>query len=175
VPLDRQLPGSPDISVCYRWYPATGSGPAAGTVMPVEGGPGYPSIGSVGPDGYAAMYGPLLKHDNMLAVDLRGTGCSTVINCPALQNYTGSTGTPAFSAVVGRCGASLNKRWRAPGGAWIHASDLFTSAPAAQDVAAVVRALGIGQVDLYGDSYGSWFAQVFAARYPSLVRSVVLD
>jgi pimeloyl-ACP methyl ester carboxylesterase len=175
VPLDWQLPGSPDISVCYQWYPATGSGPAAGTVMPVEGGPGYPSIGSVAPDGYAAMYGPLLKHDNMLAIDLRGTGCSTVINCPALQNYQGSSSTLAFSAAVGKCGDSLNKRWRAPDGSWIHASDLFTSAPAAADVAAVMRALGVGQVDLYGDSYGSWFAQVFAARYPSLVRSVVLD
>jgi len=40
VPLDRQLAGSPDISVCYRWYPATGGGRASGTVMPVEGGPG---------------------------------------------------------------------------------------------------------------------------------------
>jgi pimeloyl-ACP methyl ester carboxylesterase len=175
VPLDWQLPGSPDISVCYQWYPATGTGPATGTVMPVEGGPGYPSIGSVAPDGYAAMYGPLLKHDNMLAIDLRGTGCSTVINCPSLQNYTGASGSLALAAVVGQCGDSLNKRWRAPDGSWIHASDLFTSGPAAEDVAAVVSALGIGQVDLYGDSYGSWFAQVFAARYPSLVRSVVLD
>ncbi|HEY1622750.1 MAG TPA: hypothetical protein VGG16_03045, partial [Streptosporangiaceae bacterium] len=101
VPLDWQLPGSPDISVCYQWYPATGSGPAEGTVMPVEGGPGYPSIGSVAPDGYAAMYGPLLKHDNMLAIDLRGTGCSTVINCPALQNYTGATGTLALLLAAG--------------------------------------------------------------------------
>jgi pimeloyl-ACP methyl ester carboxylesterase len=38
-----------------------------------------------------------------------------------------------------------------------------------------VRALGLADVDVYGDSYGSWFAQVFAARYPSPVRSVVLD
>jgi pimeloyl-ACP methyl ester carboxylesterase len=175
VPLDRQLAGSPDISVCYQWYPATGSGPASGTVMPVEGGPGYPSIGSVSGDGYAAMYGPALKHFNLLAIDLRGTGCSTVINCPALQNYGKPSGTLAFSAVVGRCGESLNTRWRAPDGTYIHASDLFTSAPAAADVAEVIRALGLASVDLYGDSYGSWFAQVFAARYPSLVHSVILD
>ena len=30
-------------------------------------------------------------------------------------------------------------------------------------------------VDLYGDSYGSFFAQTFTVRYPQRVRSVVLD
>ena len=30
-------------------------------------------------------------------------------------------------------------------------------------------------IDLYGDSYGSFFAQTFAARYPKLVRSAVFD
>jgi pimeloyl-ACP methyl ester carboxylesterase len=143
--------------------------------MPVEGGPGYPSIGSVSGDGYAAMYGPVLKHDNMLAIDLRGTGCSTAIDCPALQDYTQPSGTLAFAAVVGKCGDSLNTRWRGPDGTYIHASDLFASAAAAQDVAAVIHALGLSHVDVYGDSYGSWFAQVFAARYPSLVRSLILD
>lgn len=57
----------------------------------------------------------------------------------------------------------------------MHASDLFTSAPAAEDLAAVITALGLGKVDLYGDSYGSFFAQVFASRFPQLVHSVILD
>jgi pimeloyl-ACP methyl ester carboxylesterase len=175
VPLDWAATAGPDISVCFRWYPATGSGQPDGTVLPVEGGPGYPSILSVAPDGYGAMYGAVLEHFNMLAVDLRGTGCSTVLNCPALQDFSGPSGTPAFAAVVGACADALNKRWRLPGGGYIHASDLFTSAPAAEDLAAVIHALDVRHVDLYGDSYGSWFAQVFAARYPSLVRSVILD
>jgi pimeloyl-ACP methyl ester carboxylesterase len=57
----------------------------------------------------------------------------------------------------------------------VHASDLFTSAPAAEDMAAVIQALQVGKVDLYGDSYGSFFAQVFASRFPHLLRSVILD
>jgi len=175
VPLNWASPGGPDISVCFRWYPATESGTPAGTVLPVEGGPGYPSILSVAPDGYRAMYGGILQHYNMLAIDLRGTGCSTVLSCPKLQEYTGPSGTPAFAAVVGTCADALNHRWKAPGGSYVHASDLFTSAAAAQDVAAVVNALEVNQVDLYGDSYGSWFAQVLVARFPSLVRSVILD
>jgi pimeloyl-ACP methyl ester carboxylesterase len=175
VPLNWASSAGPDISVCYRWYPAGGSGRPQGTVMPVEGGPGYPSIGSVAPDGYRAMYGPILQRFNMLAIDLRGTGCSTVLYCQKLQDYSGPSGSLQLAAVVGACADALNHRWRAPGGGYVHASDLFTSAASAEDVAAVVRALDLRGVDLYGDSYGSWFAQVFAARYPSLVRSVILD
>ena len=36
-------------------------------------------------------------------------------------------------------------------------------------------ALGIGRVDLYGDSYGSYAAQAFALRYPGRLRTLVLD
>ena len=44
-----------------------------------------------------------------------------------------------------------------------------------RDLAAIVGALQLGRVDYYGDSYGSFFGQVFASRYPQLLRSVVLD
>jgi pimeloyl-ACP methyl ester carboxylesterase len=180
VPLNWETPSSPpDISVCFTWRPATDTQLSAlGTVVPVEGGPGYPSSGSVvaqGLAGYYAMYGALLARYDMLTVDLRGTGCSTPLDCPALQDYSGPTGTTAFQAVVGACGAALNRRWKASSGTYVHASDLFTSAPAADDLAAVVEALDLGAVNLYGDSYGSWFAQVFAARFPDLVRSLTLD
>ncbi|HMD45634.1 MAG TPA: alpha/beta fold hydrolase [Acidimicrobiales bacterium] len=174
VPLDPASPGGATIPVAYRFYPST-AGPALGTVMPVEGGPGYPSTGSVAPDGYAAMYGPLLEHRNMLVVDLRGTGGSDALVCRPLQQFTGPTGTAAFADLVGRCGERLDRRWRAVPGGPAQASDLFVSAIAADDVADVVTALGVGPVDLYGDSYGSWFAQVFASRHPALVRTVTLD
>ena len=175
-PLDRADPGSPGITVAFRWYPATApvGGVARGTVLPVEGGPGYPSTGSVR-GGLATMYGPLLSQWNLLAVDLRGTGGSTALDCRALQAWSGQASGPAFAAAAGSCGSALNHRWRDASGTWVHASDLFTSAPAAADVADIVGALGLRRVDLYGDSYGSWFAQVVASRYPSLFRSVVLD
>ena len=176
VPLDRSDPGSPDIGIVYRFYPATAprGGVASGTVVPVEGGPGYPSIGSVR-GGYATMYGPLLTRWNMLAVDLRGTGGSTALRCPGLQTFSGQPSGPGFAAVAGACATALDHRWRDASGRWIHASDLFTSAQAAADVAQVIRTLALPRVDLYGDSYGSWFAQVMADRYPTLIRSVVLD
>jgi len=176
VPLDRADPGSPLIGVVFRWYPASAppGGTAKGTVLPVEGGPGYPSIGSVR-GGYDVMYGSLLTDHNLLAVDLRGTGGSTALDCPGLQQFTGQPSGPAFAATAGTCASALDHRWRDAAGHWIHASDLFTSAAAAADVADIVHLLGLGRVDVYGDSYGSWFAQVLASRYPALVRSVVLD
>ena len=53
--------------------------------------------------------------------------------------------------------------------------DSISAAYSARDVAGVLRALRLGRVDLYGDSYGSWFAQVFASRYAAQLRSVTLD
>ncbi len=42
-------------------------------------------------------------------------------------------------------------------------------------MAAVIRVLRVGRVDLYGVSYGSFFAQSFAARHPEMLRSLTLD
>src|ERR1700721_2213339 len=70
VPLDYTDPGGPKIKIAYVWYPATSAGPIAGTAVPVEGGPGYPSALSA--KWYALMYGPLLRHWNMLPFDLAG-------------------------------------------------------------------------------------------------------
>lgn len=183
VPLDYSHPDGPYISVDFRWYPAAESAASGAnrTVVPVEGGPGYPSIESVvypslgGTGGYSAMYGPLLDRWNMLVVDNRGTGTSTPLACPALQRFSGPTGGAAFQQAASKCAGALNRRWRYPDGSRVHASDLFNSTPAAEDMAAVIRALDVGKVDIYGDSYGSFFAQVFATRFPGLVRSVTLD
>jgi pimeloyl-ACP methyl ester carboxylesterase len=52
---------------------------------------------------------------------------------------------------------------------------LYSSTFAADDVAAVLAALDIEKVDYYGDSYGTFFGQVFAVHHPDLLRTVVLD
>ena len=175
VPLDyRHAAISRRISVGFEWYPAgNGRAHARGTVLPVEGGPGLSSIGSV--PGYAGMYGPLLRSRNMLAIDLRGTGGSAAINCALVQHANAPRPSVWFENATARCAASLNRRWHYASGTPVHASDLFTTAAAAEDVAAVIRALKLAPVDLYGDSYGSWFSQVFASRYPRLLRSLTLD
>ena len=172
VPLDYASPGSPLIGIGFRWVPA--SGRAAGTVLAVEGGPGYASAGTQ-PE-YLAMLGPLRSARNLLMVNLRGTGDSTPVNCPGLERFGGiGQSGRRFDALVAGCGRRLNRTWRYRSGRWVHASDLFDTANSARDVARVLAALRLRRVDLYGDSYGSWFAQAFASRYPGLLRSVTLD
>jgi pimeloyl-ACP methyl ester carboxylesterase len=176
VPLDYSSAASPTIPIHFDWLPA--SGRAVGTVLAVEGGPGYASTGSGSL--YRAMLGPLLRTRNLLLVDLRGTGNSAGINCPGLEKAGPQQYGSYFNELVAACGAQLNHTWRYRGrgsghGGWVHASDLFNTAYSARDVAAVLAALRTGRVDLYGDSYGTWFSQVFASRYPGRLRSVTLD
>ncbi len=150
------VPG--DIGIGFAFVPARDtSRPALGTVVPHEGGPGYSTTGTG--QAYADMYGPLLDRRNLLLVDQRGTGRSEPVSCPALQNLTG-----VYAPAAARCARSLGDH-----------ADLYGSALSADDLAAVIGALGLGPVDLYGDSYGTFFAQVFAGRHPDLLRSVVLD
>jgi len=121
------------------------------------------------------MVGSLRSDHNVLVFDLRGTGRSTPITCTALQNYTGVASGASFAARVGKCGAQLNKTWKNVDGRWVHASDQFTTANATRDLHAALTALNLSTVDLYGDSYGSWFAQAYASRYPADLRSATLD
>jgi pimeloyl-ACP methyl ester carboxylesterase len=175
VPLDYASKASPDISIGFELLPPTAAKIATGTILAVEGGPGFATTGSE--PLYVAMAGPLLRTRNMLLVNLRGTGNSSLIDCKGLEDWSQSQHQfgPAFDRVVAACGNQLNHTWRYRHGGWVHASDLFNTAYSARDVSNVVTALRLGRVDLYGDSYGSWFAQVFASRYPQQLRSVTLD
>jgi len=51
----------------------------------------------------------------------------------------------------------------------------FNSVENAADVAALARALGYEQINLYGVSYGTLLAQHVMRDYPGILRSVVLD
>jgi pimeloyl-ACP methyl ester carboxylesterase len=156
-------PADHKLTVSFAWVPATAP-PHGGahTVLAQEGGPGYPSTGTA-PD-YAAMLGPTLTTHNLLVVDQRGTGSSSLIRCAALQHLGNLTSTPKFRHAVAGCGAKLGER-----------SDLYSTAHVAEDLAVIIGALRVGPVDYYGDSYGTYLGQSLLARFPGLLRSVTLD
>jgi pimeloyl-ACP methyl ester carboxylesterase len=161
------------IKLGFQWYPAT-TGHAVGTILAVQGGPGYATTDYAG--AYRALFGPLLGRRNLLLVNLRGTGNSSSFTCQALQSWTLADGIAAYTTDTGECGRQLNHTRRLTGGrGYVQASDLYTTADAARDVALLLRRLGVGKVDLYGDSYGTFFGQVFTARYAAMLRSVTLD
>jgi pimeloyl-ACP methyl ester carboxylesterase len=171
VPYDRADPAAGTIRIAFEWYPAEGT--PAGTIVAMEGGPGYPSTGSR--DAYLELFAPLQGTRNLLLVDNRGTGESALVNCRPLQRWHLALGNGEYIRRVAACGGQLDSTRRHPEGGFIHGSDLYGTANAARDLADVLAALETGPVDLYGDSYGSYFGQAFAARHPQLLRSLTLD
>ena len=171
VPFDRTDTAAGTTPITFEWYPAEQA--SVGTIVAMEGGPGYPSTGSR--DYYLELFAGLQGSRNLLLVDNRGTGASGLINCRPLQRWHLALGEEEYDRRLAACGDQLNSTRRLPGGGLVHGSDLYGTAHAARDLADVLTALETGPVDLYGDSYGSWFGQAFAARYPRLLRSLTLD
>jgi pimeloyl-ACP methyl ester carboxylesterase len=149
------IPGR--LSIHFEYYPHRAPGKSIGTIVATEGGPGYPATESR--DDYLALFKPLLNEHDFLMMDNRGTGQSGAVDCPALQ------GAETWTVeLIAACGESLGAR-----------APLYSTAYAADDLAAILDALRIRRIDLYGDSYGTYFEQVFALRHPNLLRSIVLD
>ncbi|HEY7003422.1 MAG TPA: alpha/beta hydrolase [Gaiellaceae bacterium] len=159
VPLDRTHPGGRKIQIYFERYPRRDrDGKRVGTVVSIEGGPGYPTT----PDrsGRAALWRPISANRDLVLVDLRGTGKSGALSCPA---YTKTT--RPYPQRGGRCAKQIGPK-----------RDFYNTSQSVKDVEAVLERLGLAHdVDLYGDSYGSYAAQAYALRYPGRLRSLVLD
>jgi pimeloyl-ACP methyl ester carboxylesterase len=156
-PLDPTgaLPGR--IAIHFEYYPHTGPELSLGTLVATEGGPGYPA--TLSRDDYLYLFDTLRRRRDVLLMDNRGTGQSGAIDCHELQ-----TAEKWTVDLIAACGGRLSD-----------SAPLFSTAYAADDLAAILEALGIHRIDLYGDSYGTYFEQVFAVRHPNTLRSVVLD
>lgn len=128
-----------------------------GTLVAQEGGPGYPTTASRGY--FRGLFRPMDNRRDVLLVDQRGTGKSGAIRCKPLQRAK----LPYIQAVTA-CGKQLGER-----------ADTYGTAYGADDLAQVLDALDIGRIDLYGDSYGTFFAQTFALRHQDRVRTLVVD
>ncbi len=158
VPLDRLAPAGERIRIHFELYRRRDRDrPALGTLVDVEGGPGYSTTDSR--DYYLALAGPLRARRDLLLVDARGTGRSAALDCKALRRTVDD-----YIRRAGRCAAQLGPR-----------VDRFTTRASVDDLADVLDALRIRRVDMYGDSYGSYFAQAFAVNHPDRLRSLVLD
>jgi pimeloyl-ACP methyl ester carboxylesterase len=156
-PLDPAGHVEGSIPIYFEYYPHTGPGPAAEAIVATEGGPGFPATESR--DEYLALFQPLRSNHDVLIMDNRGTGRSGAVDCKRLQNAQTLT-----QESIAECGRSLGA-----------AAPLYSTTLAADDLAAVLDELGIQRVSLYGDSYGTYFAQVFALRHPQKLRLLILD
>ena len=116
------------------------SRPSLGTIFAVEGGPGYGSIAQrplLHPHARAACSSAA----SWCTVDMRGTGHSRAIDCPAAPG-----------------GPRLGRPRRRPVRARARSDASAPTGPpaAADDLDAVREALGLERIELYGDSYGTY-------------------
>jgi pimeloyl-ACP methyl ester carboxylesterase len=158
VPLDRRHPDGRRIRIYFEHYFRTErAGRRASTVLSIEGGPGFSTTADRA--ARLQLWRPISAHRDLLLVDLRGTGRSGALNCRAFRHHI-----LPYVVRAGRCAAQIGPK-----------RDDYDTSQSVQDLRAVVGALGMHRLDVYGDSYGSYAAQAFAIRYPGLLRSLVLD
>ncbi len=105
-----------------------------------------------------SIWNGVRERRDILLVDQRGTGRSHPLACPPPEQ------NEDVAVMIRACLASLNGD-----------PTQYGTAAAADDLEAVRTALGYRSLDLYGISYGATLAQVYLARHPRSVRSVVLD
>lgn len=160
APIRRADPtlGTTKVAFAVRTR-ADRSRPSLGTIVAMDGGPGYASTDAPFARSLVAVLAPLLRRHDLVLFDERGTGRSDVVDCAPLQR-----GLTQEAIAVGECANQLGPRYAG-----------YTTAEAAHDLEAVRAALGLGKVFLYGDSYGTLFGQAYAVRYPGSLRGLVLD
>jgi pimeloyl-ACP methyl ester carboxylesterase len=160
VPMRRADPslGTTRVAFAVRER-ADASRPSLGTIVAMDGGPGYGSTAAPFARSLVAVLAPLLRRHDLVLFDQRGTGRSRALDCPALQ-----AGLIQEPIAIGLCADRLGARYAA-----------YTTGEAAHDLDAVRRALGLGRVFFYGDSYGTLFGQAYAVRYPGSLRGLILD
>jgi pimeloyl-ACP methyl ester carboxylesterase len=158
VPLDRSAAVEGSIRIHFERHPRRDrSRSRLGTIVAIEGGPGYSTTDSRGY--FLPLFRPLRSRRDVLFVDLRGTGRSAPLDCRTFRRTVED-----YRLRAGRCARQIGPR-----------RDFYGTRAAVADVAAVLDALGIERVDLYGDSYGTYAGQAFAVHHGERLRSLVLD
>lgn len=163
VPEDRDHPDGRHIRLHVALVPALSLSPAPDPFVFITGGPGqapseeYPTFG--------AAFERIRRMRDILLIDQRGTGRSNRLHCAySEETEVASNDRQRWQAETQRCLRKLEADVR-----------FYTTSVAVADLEAVRAALGFEQLNLWGGSYGTRVAQQYVRRYPSRVRTVILD
>jgi pimeloyl-ACP methyl ester carboxylesterase len=178
VPRDHFTAGGPTFDVTFGLLPATRQ-PRKGVFVTVTGGPGTSGLASA--DAYTAAFDPRIPRDfDIVFLDQRGVGASEPLQCPqaALAFYS-STHVPTVSRSEAEAFAvdagTFSRDCVAETG--VDPADLpyFSTRQAVEDLEAFRAWLGADTIDLYGESYGTQYAQTYAAAHPDRLHSLMID
>lgn len=157
VPENRAIPAGAQIQLNVAVLPATvKSVRRADPLFYITGGPGGVDLDVL--PGIANAFSDINAHRDIVFVDQRGVGGSNPLQC-TLATLEGTI-ADLVAECLGHVDADVT---------------MYRTPQAMDDLDAVRQALGYGQIDLYGGSYGATAAQVYLRRHPETVRAVVLD
>ncbi len=165
VAEDRSAPGGRKIRIHVAVLPALRSERRADPLLLLAGGPGQAGRELAGPA--ARFFRAVRRHRDLIFVDLRGTGASNKLDCPPNPDPLAGLSSDTFFPVdVAACRSRLASR-----------ADLrrYAESEAMPDLDQVRSALGYERWNLWGGSWGTRAAQLYARTYPARVRAVVLD
>ncbi len=176
VPLDHTNPDNGHTTdVVFAVLPA--SGDRVGMFVVATGGPG--SSGLAVADSYASSYDSAITESfDIVFFDQRGVGLSGNLQCPQaavafyLSGWDDSTPEKerqflqAAEQFALDCVAEMGDPAILP---------FLGTSQAVEDLELFRRLMDEEQFYIYGESYGTQFAQTYAARYPERLAGMILD
>jgi pimeloyl-ACP methyl ester carboxylesterase len=177
VPLDYARPRGATTKLGFARLPAQDRARRVGSLIINPGGPGAAGSSFVAVEalGRHLWHPALHRRFDLIGMDPRGTGTSTLIQCdPATWNQTASLfpHTEAeFEQLTGQMRAMGESCLRMTGPLLGHVDTLT----AAHDLEALRRALGDGKLNFLGLSYGAELGTLYAEHYPRRIRAMALD
>ena len=177
VPEDRAKPNGPTIKLAVAVIKSTAASTAPDPMLYLSGGPGQPALSNNMQAFDSDFAAPFQSKRDLVFFDQRGTGSSV----PSLACHEVNDGflaalatdldnkaqSEAQDAALRTCHDRLATQ------------DIdftaYNSAESAADIADLMQALGYGEYNIYGLSYGTRLALETMRDRPQHIRSVVLD
>ena len=148
--------------------------PSKGVLIYVVGGPGYSGLAVA--DDYLSVYDPdTIAQLDVVFFDQRGVGPVHGFSCPEAQKVF-DLAEPSLDDPVGT--NAWAQAYATDCVAEFATTDLMpfvASTQAIQDIEDFRIAIGAPKVWIYGESYGTQFAQQYATAFPAAISGVILD
>jgi pimeloyl-ACP methyl ester carboxylesterase len=158
VPLDPSgaSPGTLTLTLRRHRSPV---GEARSAVIALAGGPGQAALPIT--EEFTEILGPILSTRDLIVFDQRGTGSSNPLSCHAFE---AAARFSSLGALVSACAAQIGA-----------GRTFYASLDSVADIEAIRIAGGYEKLVLYGTSYGTKVAELYAAEHPEHVEAMVLD
>jgi pimeloyl-ACP methyl ester carboxylesterase len=175
VPVDWAEPDGARFGMAVARHRATGE--RHGTVVYLPAGPGSSGVDAVSNSQILDLLLPaeIVEHFDVVSFDPRGVRRSAPVTCDAGLVATLDRPEPGnqaeFDALLdaqAAVGADCRER---TGPVFDH----LDSTQVARDVDALRSVLGEDELNVYALSYGTVVGQMYAARFPERIRTMVLD